>query len=315
MKKAKSDTALKEFWRDNERFVDLFNTVFFHGEKVLKSEEMEEKDTDVSSIILSKEMEESLERYRDVVKYARGMNFMILGIENQDKIHYAMPLRCRIYDDLQYLKQVKEIVQKNKKENWKEFSKDEFLCKIKREDRIKPCLTIVIYYGEKEWDGPRCLADMADVPEEIWPYFQDYQMHLLCVRDEDGSSFSHRDVIDLFYVLNSFYRDKENEIKEKKVVVNQETYQAIAAVQKNDKLLKGVIGEEKGAVSMCSALERIWEDGRKEGIKEGGTTIIENLLVQGILSLEQIAQAVQVSLDRVEEVEKTKNYKNRLTLT
>lgn len=50
-----------------------------------------------------------------MVKWVNGMDFVILGIENPDKIHYAMPLRCRIYDDLQYLKQVQEIVAKNKK--------------------------------------------------------------------------------------------------------------------------------------------------------------------------------------------------------
>ena len=31
--KVKPDPFLKEFWRDNERFADLFNTVMFHGEE------------------------------------------------------------------------------------------------------------------------------------------------------------------------------------------------------------------------------------------------------------------------------------------
>lgn len=309
MKKLKLDTALKEFWRNNERFTDLFNTVFFHGEKVLKPEEMEEKDTDVSSVILSKEMQESLENYRDVVKCAKGMNFMILGIENQEKIHYAMPLRCRIYDDLQYLKQVKELDNKNQqKKDWKKVTGDEFLSKMRREDRLKPCLTIVIYYGEKEWDGPRCLSDMVDVPKEIWPYFQNYQMHLLCVRDEDGSSFSQEDVKDLFYILHSFYHNRENEVKEKNISINPETYRAIAAVQKNEKLLYKVIAEQKEGINMCSALERIWEDGREEGrltgeLKKEQETI-ENLLDQGILSWEQIAQVMGVSLEKVEEIQR-----------
>lgn len=309
MKKVKKDTALKEFWRNNERFADLFNTVFFHGDKVLKSEDMEERDTDMCSVIFSNEVEESLENYRDVLKCAKGMNFMILGIENQDKIHYAMPLRCRVYDDLQYVKQIKEIEEIHKqKKDWKEFTEDEFLSKIKKEDRIKPCLTIIIYYGEKEWDGPKSLADMVDIPEEIWPYFQDYQMHLVCVRDDDGSGFSQKDVKDLFYVLNKLYHNKESEIKEENIYVDSETYRAIAAVQKNAKRLSKVISEKEEEVSMCSALERIWEDGKKEGIKEGNISgrrealeeYVGNLL--GILSKEQIAQAFKVSLELVNEI-------------
>lgn len=106
----------------------------------------------------------------------------------------------------------------------------------KRDDRIKACFTIVIYYGEKEWDGPRCLADMVDMPKEMEPYFQDYQMHFLCVRDEDRSDFSQEDVKLLFYVLNAFYHDREEEIRAKNICVNKETYQAIASVQKNEKI-------------------------------------------------------------------------------
>ena len=34
--KIKPDTILKNFWRDNRHFADLFNAVFFKGEQVLK---------------------------------------------------------------------------------------------------------------------------------------------------------------------------------------------------------------------------------------------------------------------------------------
>ena len=34
--KIKPDTILKNFWRDNRHFADLFNAVFFNGEQVLK---------------------------------------------------------------------------------------------------------------------------------------------------------------------------------------------------------------------------------------------------------------------------------------
>ena len=42
------DIVLKEFWRDNERFADLFNGTLFHGRRVVDARLLEEADTDVS---------------------------------------------------------------------------------------------------------------------------------------------------------------------------------------------------------------------------------------------------------------------------
>lgn len=135
LQKIKKDVALREFWKNNDRFADLFNTVFFKGEKVLKPEDMQEQDTNVSAVLSTKEFAGTFVRYRDVVKYAHGMQFAVFGIENQDKIHYAMPLRCRIYDDLEYLRQVQKIAERHRREkDWKGSSGDEFLSGMKRTD-------------------------------------------------------------------------------------------------------------------------------------------------------------------------------------
>lgn len=115
-------------------------------------------------------------------------------------------------------------------------------------------------------------------------------MYLLCVRDEDGRKFSQTDVRDLFHILNGFYHNQVEQLKKENLFVSRETYQAVAAVHNNDKLLKAIIKEEMEEVSMCSALERIWEDGRKEGVKR----MIEKLLEQNILSEEQIAEAAGI---------------------
>ena len=47
--KIKPDIIFKEFWRQNDRFASLFNTVVFEGEEVIKPEELSELDTDVST--------------------------------------------------------------------------------------------------------------------------------------------------------------------------------------------------------------------------------------------------------------------------
>ena len=94
MKSTKADVIFKDFWRVNEHFADLFNTVVFHGKEILKPEILEEMDTDVSGVIEMKDYKETLSRTRDVIKKtAYGVEFVVLGIENQQHIHYAMPLR------------------------------------------------------------------------------------------------------------------------------------------------------------------------------------------------------------------------------
>lgn len=67
-KKISKDIVLKEFWRSNDRFADLFNAVIFEGQEILRAEDMQEMDTDVSGVIRFLGYEESLMRIRDVVK-------------------------------------------------------------------------------------------------------------------------------------------------------------------------------------------------------------------------------------------------------
>ena len=87
----KPDIVMKEFWRVNERFADLFNAVLFNGKNVIKSDMLKEMDTDISGTIKWKKGQSSLKRVRDIVKKEYdGVEFNILGIEIQDKVHYAM---------------------------------------------------------------------------------------------------------------------------------------------------------------------------------------------------------------------------------
>ena len=60
-----------------------------------------EVDTDVSSMVKFNNHAETVQKVLDVVKKtAYGVDFVIWGLENQSKIHYAMPLRhmiCLLY--------------------------------------------------------------------------------------------------------------------------------------------------------------------------------------------------------------------------
>ena len=155
----KKSVACAEFWRNEERFADLFNAKFFNSEEVIKPEDLQEMDTDVSGTLYIGEEKISIERRRDVIKkMANGREFILVAIESQTEVHYAMPLRHMIYDALGYYKEYRDIASKTKGKRG--LTSAEFLSKMRRDDRLHPIFTLVIYYNEKEWDGPLCLKDM-----------------------------------------------------------------------------------------------------------------------------------------------------------
>ena len=187
--KVKPDTILKNFWKDNERFADLFNTALFGGERVINPNDLSEVDTDVSSLIKFNGHAETIQKVLDVVKKtAYGVDFVIWGLENQAKIHYAMPLRHMLGDSFSYLKEYNEIAARNKME--KDFqSSDEFLSNFKKTDRLHPVVSLCVYYGENEWDGPFCLTDMLEIPQKLKPFISDYKMNLLQLRKSGSLHF------------------------------------------------------------------------------------------------------------------------------
>ena len=79
--------------------------------------------------------------------------YVVLGIENQDKIHYAIAVKNMLYDALQYAKQVEEA-----KRSYRDRSKKKrlvvkfrrILSGLKKEDKLMPVITLVVYFGDKD---------------------------------------------------------------------------------------------------------------------------------------------------------------------
>ena len=268
-KKIKPDVILKDFWRQNDRFADLFNAVVFQGKEVLKPEALQEMDMDLSGIIRFKDYEESLVRTRDVVKkMAFGVEFAVLGIESQMKTHYAMPLRTLLYDGMGYLNEYQEIAHSRKTGGG--MTEAEFLSGMRKEDRLHPIISIVVYYSENVWDGPMCLKDMiVEMPEEIERIFSDYKMNLVQVRESEQYVFHNEDVKTVFEISREIFKgnfDKINtEYKDREI--KSELVTVIGKITDSVELMRQ--GNSKEVVSMCTALEKLKEQGREEGRQEG----------------------------------------------
>lgn len=177
-----ADTVLKNYWNDNEQFADLFNAVLFGGRQVIKAEELEELDTESSSVLEHKKYAESLKASRDHLKIQKkstchGVQLVLLGLESQEHIHYAMPMRIMGYDYSSYQKQYQVIVSRHKKA--KDLTGDEYLSGMRKTDKLSPVITIVIYYGEQPWDGATTLYEMLQIPPEMKKYVNDYSMVLV----------------------------------------------------------------------------------------------------------------------------------------
>ena len=285
--KIKPDTILKNFWRDNHHFADLFNAALFDGEQVLKPDDLSEADTDVSSFLKFNGHAETVQKVLDVVKKtAYGIDFVIWGLENQSKIHYAMPLRHMIGDGFSYLKEYQEIAAKNRKD--KSFaSSDEFLSNMKKTDRLHPMISLCVYYGENPWDGPLCLMDMLEVPEKIKPLVADYKMNLLELRTSGSLQFHNQDVNTVFDISRSIYERDYNKINTvyKDRLIASELGVVIGAITQSKELIDHALELEQkgGQVNMCSALEELKREGKQEGLQEGKKEGLQEGMIAGTI--------------------------------
>ena len=303
------DVTLKTFWRDNEHFADLFNATVFNGKQVLKPNKLTEMDTDVSATIQSKSYNESITRNRDVVKkMSDGIEFNILGLEIQNKTHYAMPLRTMTYDALGYIKEYNDI-KKHHKLNKDSFSShEEFLSGINKSDRFHPIITLVLYYGESLWDGPTCLSDMMiSMPDNIKAYFSDYKLNLVQILDSDKYTFYNEDVRDVFNIIRNIYNDDFDSIyrEYESRNVDIDVMELICNITSVPKLMDLCTDTEQGGtVNMCEAMKRFQAEceskGMKEGIDSEKVNSIISMLEFGITKEQILTRYTKEDLERAE---------------
>lgn len=306
LNKIKADTILKNFWKNNERFADLFNAALFEGEPVLKAEDLSEVDTDVSSLLKFNSHAETVQKILDVVKKtAYGVDFVIWGLESQQKIHYAMPLRHMVGDAFSYLKEYNEIAAKNRKD--KNFSSsDEFLSNFKKTDRLHPMITLCVYYGDSDWDGPLCLTDMLEIPDKIKPLVSDYKMNLVELKKSNTMKFHNNDVNMVFDLSRSIYErnyDKINKIY-KDCMIPTEIGLVIGAITESQELINQALEIEKrmgGQMNMCTALEELKKEGIQEGEIKGTIKMSKKFNVSKDDTMKNIINEFSLTKDKAQE--------------
>ena len=317
------DSKAKEYLSDNTRFSEICNYVLFDGEKVIKPEDLKECDTtEVLSVFGIDKKQIVKQKWRDLlksvsVKHTGEMYVILIGAEAQTDIHYAMPVKTMIYDALNYGEQVNEAKKRHRK-NKDYRSSDEFLSGFTLDDKLTPVITITLYLGTTQWDGPRSLAEMMpQMDERILPFINDYRINLLNPLEITDFSKFETGLRPLFELLkNASDEEKLNELITKDDTFTRVDVETVAAIN----LFVGTdikYDEKEEVVNMCKA----WDDHKKLGIQEGMQRGMQQGMQQGRLfeiylsvqegdySAKRGAEKAEMSLDEFEKAMSKAGYK------
>ena len=275
----KQDSLLKDFFKSNEHFIDLFNAKFFEGKEVLKPECCKE----INTVLQTKRNTENIV---DVIRAYEDIGVLgIFIVENQSYIDYSMVIRNMNYMSLAYDKQVKD---KNRKLN--------------KKDSLGMVYLIVFYTGEKQWDGAKRLSELVNVPKEFKSSFQDFEMNLIEINGESSYNFSNKDVKDLMNMTRCVY-DQSIHTQEKLHEFNDSTRE-VRKITDTDWIVQN---EESEEIEMCEA-ERAWERkiedrGMQHGVEQGQNEIIKTL--SKTMSVVDIAKALSKTTEEIETILKS----------
>ena len=249
------DILLKDYFTP-DIFADAINAILYDGKSVVTPEKMRTIDIETQRVEDENGNVKADTRLRDSAKVVEVDDaiYCLFAIEHQSVEDYTMPLRIMEYDVREYLRQVKS----NKGV----------------QVRIKPIITIVMYWKADKWNQPLSVKDMFDKNTVRWlednglgGYIQDYRMHLFepCAEDNlDKFKTELKDVI--AYVKYSKSTEALKGYNKKyKPDLTKSTVTLINELTNS----KYVFIEGKERLDMCEAFEGLIEEGRAKGKAEG----------------------------------------------
>lgn len=320
---AVQDAVTKQYMSKAEIFADAFNYLIYAGRDIIKPEQLSEMDTTQIAIPYLPGEQGKLnatQKYRDVlktlsVKTDQSCTYLVLGVENQSSVHYAMPIRNMLYDVLQYEKQVRELAAAHRRKHDAETNA-EYLSGLTREDRIIPVITLVVNFGDMRWDGPLSFREMVtQQPEEVLTLLPEYRVCLIdpmAMQDEDFERL-HSSLREVLLCIRA-QKDKQQmrrllQADDRFAHLDRDAALVIRAMTHT----KFEIDEHAEVVNMCEAIQGMIDDGimqgrvqgRAEGMNDEKRKIALRLLRMG-LSAKQIEEATNLSEDEIAELQTKK---------
>ncbi len=268
---------------------------------MIKPEELTERDpTEIALPYGGDSAVVPVQKFRDVQKlYAAmtdgKMEYVLYGVENQSRVHFAMPVRNYLYDALEYAGQVEEAARSHKKEREeqkkktreagkyegeetdgqgrKTFGSEEFLSGFGKEDKLIPSITVTILFSAKPWDGPLSLFEMMGISDPaVQACMDNYYMRLIApaqMADEEIMKFqsSLREV--LLFIKYSENKDELSRMLEN----NQKRFGELE--RRAVDVIKAVTNagikykRSEEAVDVCKAIQDMQTEAEQRGKQIG----------------------------------------------
>ena len=327
------DAQMDLFWRDNRNFAEVFNKAVFNGQ-LINPNELEDVNLAETTILRLKDgATTTLKQTRDVVKSLTSGDvwLVILGIENQMRINYLMPFRVWELIFINVARQVEEIRKKHEAERKavqeakekgekveeRELSAEEILSGFYRDDKLTPVITLVIYYGEEEWEYPKKLSDLfKETP--FTGFADDMPMYLLDVRHMPKEKLdTYSPVLKIFFefLMHENSDDFEEFIRENKEHFNnlpEQTIDALIEITHSKQLeqFKKEYRTPEGGVNVCYGIEaygkRQWMAGEIKGEITGAVRMSKYIGVSFANTVKKI-----MTMFKLDEKEAEKAVKER----
>lgn len=334
------DKLEKQYLRNNERFADAFNYFLYGGEQVIDPSKLTEIDSTEIAVPYGsadgkgKRAKTPIQRFRDQAKtweVLRAMEdsraiYVVLGAEAQDKVHYAAPVKDGLYDFMNYAKQVTEAAASYKKRKGAgtgdgaphpgtgtaaepgmdddgriKVSSGEFLSGFHKGDYLMPVVTLMIYFGSGEWDGPMSIHEMVE-PEirddtRLLGAVADYRLNLLTpadIPDEDFGRF-RSELGAAMYFLKKQNEGRMGEwigeFNERFGTVDRQTADLVNTLSNSKLVIEEV--EEDGGVDMCKAFERSIQEAKEEARRNDLFEFVQD----GDMKIERAAERANKTVD------------------
>lgn len=294
----RKDLSQKTFFDNVKNFSGICNGVLFHGKEVIKPEELEGTSTEY----LYLDKGNVAQRYVDVAKRwkKKDLTIAIVAIEGQSEVDYRMVFRNMLLEALNYNHQWKRKKVRYKKKMG--LSDSEFLSGVSKTDKFLPVVTIVIYLGEKEWDGATDLYEMLELDDELKPYISNYQLNLFDYHKYDSFEFFQGEERVLFEVLScANNKDKMYQILKENGPIEQDTAMLLSELINVKEIQEYLVVDEEGKekVDMCRAFEDFKEEGREEGIC-ASVKLCQSFDATKQVTIEKIAQVFSLTKEDAE---------------
>ena len=256
------DTVSNRFWYDPVRFASFMNANLYAGKDIIQPGDLVTVDRRYDHCT------------RDVImKWTTDKQEMYLAIENQLVEDLTMPYRNAMYDMKSYESQIRRL-KRNHRETRDLEDPLETISRIKKEDRLIPCITFVIYYGQEEWKHHKSLKDMFGYKQINDANMLESRMNLVQICKDDPRRYKNRDIqmcIDIAQLM--FQKDLETIKKRYRQKIDKEVVMMVCALTGSRRLELIISKEEGDEIDMCKAIEE-WEEeiskqARNEGRLEG----------------------------------------------